>query len=449
MRTGQSVYRMLPDDPQAIVLGSPEYPAFGDGIGDDTKNIQAALNGLKERDNFGIVFLPEGKYRISDTIYIPKAIRLIGVGEKRPEIILAPNAPGYDVPHPENKSGGKEMIWFVDRAVYAPSDIRDANPGTFYSVLSNVNVTIGPGNPYAVALRTHYAQHSFTNHLVVNAGEGLAGMYDVGNEMENVQFVGGDYGIITTKCSPGWPYMAVDCAFFGQKKAGMYSRELGLAAVRVDFKNMPRAIDGPDGFWDKIYLEDCTFENISDTALTVHLENNAFTQWNLQNIWCKNVPTLLRLHDSGKTVEAPSEAYFVESLTQGLILSDMADAGEIRTDYVIRPLDEFRPEISCDVPLLPDVSEWVNVKDFGAKGDDETDDTEAIKKAIGSAKILYFPQGWYKVTAPLELRDDSILIGLNPISTQLHHLLFLPRDLASESLPLRDPDRPERPREMV
>ena len=108
---------MLPDDPQAIVLGSPEYPAFGDGIGDDTKNIQAALNGLKERHNFGIVFLPEGKYRISDTIYIPKAIRLIGVGEKRPEIILAPNAPGYDVPHPENKSGGKEMIWFVDRAV--------------------------------------------------------------------------------------------------------------------------------------------------------------------------------------------------------------------------------------------------------------------------------------------------------------------------------------------
>lgn len=37
MRTGQSVYRILPDDPQAIVLGSPEYLAFGDGIGDDTK----------------------------------------------------------------------------------------------------------------------------------------------------------------------------------------------------------------------------------------------------------------------------------------------------------------------------------------------------------------------------------------------------------------------------
>ena len=419
MKTLNSVYRTLPADPQALVLGSEAFPAYGDGLHDDTKNLQYALNTLKRRDNFGIVFLPEGKYLISDTVFIPKSIRLIGVGENRPEIILREHAPGYDVPHPENKSGGKEMIWFVDSPVEKPEDIHDANPGTFYSALSNVNVTIGAGNPYAIALRTHYAQHSFTSHLKIDAGGGFAGMYDAGNEMENVHFEGGEYGIVTTKCSPGWPYMAVDCSFSGQKKAGMYSRELGFTALRCDFKDEPKAIDGPDGFWDKIALEDCIFENISDTALTVHLEENAFTQWNLENIWCRNVPRLLMLHDSKKTIEAPAESYLVKRLTHGVILRDMQDDGKIDTVVEMEAISEFKPEIRVDVPLLPDTGSWVNVKDFGAAGDNETDDTEAIRRAVREAKVLYFPQGWYRVTDTIELQEDTVLIGLNPISTQL------------------------------
>ena len=65
MKTLQSVYRTLPPDPQAIVLGQGDFPVYGDGLHDDTKNLQQTLNALKKRDNFGIVFLPEGKYRIS------------------------------------------------------------------------------------------------------------------------------------------------------------------------------------------------------------------------------------------------------------------------------------------------------------------------------------------------------------------------------------------------
>lgn len=44
---------------------------------------------------------------------------------------------------------------------------------------------------------------------------------------------------------------------------------------------------------------------------------------------------------------------------------------------------------------------WVNVKDYGAKGDAETDDTEAIKRAQevarSESKRLYFPKGTYVV----------------------------------------------------
>ena len=55
---------------------------------------------------------------------------------------------------------------------------------------------------------------------------------------------------------------------------------------------------------------------------------------------------------------------------------------------------------------LPDM---VNVKDFGAVGDGEHDDTEAIQKAIdyyedGCISLgarVYFPEGYYRTTAPL------------------------------------------------
>lgn len=55
--------------------------------------------------------------------------------------------------------------------------------------MSNINLRIEDGNPHAVALRTHYAQHSFISYVAIYIGKGKAGLFDVGNEMENVAFM--------------------------------------------------------------------------------------------------------------------------------------------------------------------------------------------------------------------------------------------------------------------
>ncbi|NLN05469.1 MAG: hypothetical protein GX166_11790 [Clostridiaceae bacterium] len=54
---------------------------------------------------------------------------------------------------------------------------------------------------------------------------------------------------------------------------------------------------------------------------------------------------------------------------------------------------------------------YINVKDFGAKGDGSTDDTEAIKNAAGKAyaesKVLYFPTGTYDISDSIKFGFDN------------------------------------------
>ena len=78
---------------QQAVLSGPvgrsvsirDYGASGEGHGDDTAFLRAAITaaGAAARDGaVGVVQLPAGVYRISDTIRIPDRIRLVGAGRR-------------------------------------------------------------------------------------------------------------------------------------------------------------------------------------------------------------------------------------------------------------------------------------------------------------------------------------------------------------------------------
>ena len=82
----ESVYRMMPVDSEAYYFTSENFNIRADGIMDVTDALQEAINQVKTEKNFGILFIPEGKYRISKTIYLPAAIRLIGYGKNRRDI---------------------------------------------------------------------------------------------------------------------------------------------------------------------------------------------------------------------------------------------------------------------------------------------------------------------------------------------------------------------------
>ena len=49
----------------------------------------------------------------------------------------------------------------------------------------------------------------------------------------------------------------------------------------------------------------------------------------------------------------------------------------------------------------------MNVRTLGVKGDGETDDTEAIRKAIDAHRVLYFPIGYYVVRDTIALKPET------------------------------------------
>ena len=415
----ESVYTQRPVDPEAFYFTPENYNIRADGRMDVSDALQAAINQVKLEKNFGILFIPEGRYLISKTIYIPAAIRLIGYGSTRPEIILAANSPGYQQEVSTDKGRANYMFWFTSGGITTPGQpVRDASAGTFYSAMSNINLRIENGNPHAVALRTHYAQHSFINHVAVYIGNGKAGLFDVGNEMENVAFFGGDYGIYTTKSSPGWPVVMVDSYFEGQRIAALRCQESGLAMVNIQVKNVPVVFDIDYNYADKLYVENSWFENVSDAIVVISNENNANNQITFREVYCSNVPVVAKYRRSQTQTAGRSGNYVINRYDHGLQMDDMVSLPEYRTILETEPLQRLPTALRRDIPDLPPMSQWVNLRDLGAKGDAVTDDTEAIQAAIDRYDVIYVPQGWYRVTETIKMRPTTKLIGLHPFGTQ-------------------------------
>jgi hypothetical protein len=416
----ESIYKLKPDDPEALYFTPEKFGFKGDGKSDVSAALQKAINQVKREKSFGILFIPEGKYYISHTIYIPGAVRLIGYGKNRPEFILKKNSPGYQQEVTSDKGKANYMFWFTGGMVQEGQQPRDAGAGTFYSAMSNINLRIEDGNPYAVALRTHYAQHSFVSHICFFTGNGKAGIFDIGNEMENLSFYGGDYGIYTTKSSPGWPVMLVDAYFEGQRKSALRCQESGLAIVNLQVKNVPTVFDIEPNYADRIFVENSRFDNVSGPAIIVSNENNSNNQITLRNIDCRNVPVLALFRRSNTQTNVSYKIFNIRNFAHGLRMDNMLSVPGYTTISDIVPLQKF-PEnvLKRDIPALPEMGSWKNIRDLGAKGNGVTDDTKVFQDAIDKYDNLYIPQGWYVISSTLRMKPKTTLIGLHPMGTQL------------------------------
>jgi sugar lactone lactonase YvrE len=411
---GASFYRERLDDPAAVYLAQKDFPVHGDGVGDDSAAMQQAIDKVASSTGAGVLFIPKGTYRLTKTVYVWPGVRLIGYGETRPVLTLGENTPGFQ------EGTGKYMLFFSGGRGRNDGPPQDGGAGTFYSAMSNIDIEIGPGNPAAVGVRFHVAQHCYLAHMDFQLGSAKAALEDIGNEVEDLHFHGGQYGIITKRSAPGWPILVIDCTFESQSVAAISDQQAGLTLVRPQFKNVPTAVSIVPGHPEQLWISDGRLEGVTGPALVISDENNARTQIDLQNVACKDVAVLASFRESGKTVAGVGPAYVVERFTHGLHLAGLGTVRQIKTALAAHEVTALPAPVESDIPSLPDPATWVNVRTLGATGDGRTDDTAAIKEAIAKHRTLYLPMGWYCVSDTLTLRPDTVLIGLNPSATVIN-----------------------------
>ncbi len=433
LEPGTSAFTTKLDDPRAVSLSG----TVGDGRADDTAAIQAAIDKAADDRGEGIVFIPEGRYRITRTLYVWPSVRVIGWGAHRPVFVLGDNTPGFS-------SGVADMVIFAGarprraaptgsggevrggfRVPFPPQgsvppnpNILDANPGTFYSAMSNVDFEIGKGNAGAVAIRFHGAQHDYLSHIDFHIGSGLAGLNQVANQASDLRFFGGRYGILTEKPSPAWQFTLLDSGFEGQREAAIREHEASLTLVNAAFRNVPVAIDIDPDYSDWLWVKDSHFENVSKAAIVISNENSVYTQVGVEGAVAAATPVFARFRESGKTLGA-SGTYEVKAFNHGLILKAPGEMGEIGTRWDAAPLGAMPAAPAPAIRRLPPTGEWVNVHTLGVMGDNKTDDTAALQRAIDTHRVLYFPSGRYIVHDTIRLRPDTVLVGFHPSITQI------------------------------
>lgn len=416
----ESYYTARIDDPSAVYFDKEHFGVAADGREDVSDKLQEALDLAHRKENgCNIVFIPEGTYRLSKTIYVPACVRIIGYGKTRPQFILTKHSPGFGL-NDEPQGKGPYLFWFISGGHRPGSDrISDANSGTFYSSMHNVDIKIEDGNEHASAIRAHFAQHCSISHVKIDVGTARAGIVDAGNHIDDVTINGGDYAIDTDKSSPGWPIMIINSNFTGQRKSAILTHEGGLTIIRMTVKDTPRAVEVKEGSTDRLFMEDCILENVKETGLILSEAGNGATQINLRNIQCRQVPVFALERDAEYRVDGKGKTYLVKSLTFGYNSDSMEETPSVVRRCELEQTAGIAPLDYSDTPRIAPVENWVNVRDLGAKGDGMTDDTEVFLKAVGQYEHIYIPQGWYVVKEPLTLKENTEIIGLHPGSTIL------------------------------
>jgi len=405
-----SFYSGRPADPRAVDFTAQAFGAHADGTADDSDALQRAIDRVQETTGAGVLLIPEGRYRLSKTIYVWQGIRLLGYGATRPVFVLAKDTPGFQ------EGTGRYMVHFADNRPDAGAPIVDATEFTFFSGMSNIDFELQDGNPAAIAIRFHVAQHSELTHMNFLVGTARAAVEDIGNQASDIHVEGGEYGIITKRTAPVWQFLLMDSSFEGQRAAAIKTQEAGFTLIRVSFSNMPVALQIAPGEVEQLYGRDLRMQNIRDAAFVAGNARNSHSAVTLVNIACSDVP---HFSAGEQPIKAPARHYVVDRFSQGLMIGADGREQGIALRHQERALATPAPTVPTDIPQTPAMDHWINVHSLGIAGDGKKDDTDALLAAIEKHTVLYFPSGTYRVSRPLLLKPDTVLIGLNPATTQL------------------------------
>ena len=381
---------------------------------DDTDAIQAALDYRKDDPALklspgqtwgatgsekapSVVYLPPGRYLVSDTLVLLFYTHLVGNHRCPPTIVLKPSAPGG---YTNRSAGLKPVIAAGNGFNTSLHDWWDDSENmAFYSQILHLRVEVGAGNVAATGILWGIAQQTTIRNTVIEAGPAAVGLdisgrshytkkpggvgYGGGGTIEDVTIRGGDVGLKIA--SSQWALRGLTIT--GAAAVGILcERNTNVQFVDIEVGETPLGVQISAG--QSYVILDARFKAIAN-GTAIHTGGHALF---LENATAD--ASVRSLVDGGPRTLSPTTAFWQGSaFLRGR--KSTAARGLVASSRMRRA---SRPRPTFELPPGGDGTEPANVLALGAVGDGFHDDTAAFVKAIAASEVVFVPWGLYRIT---------------------------------------------------
>ncbi len=433
------------------------------GKTDSTRALQAAV--VFARDHQLACFFPAGSYLLTNTLSCTQQLyrrtsgRVFGgnrfpnvlvgssAGAARPRLVLAPRSAGFGDP-----ARPKIFVHFWSRGYGNPTtadrvsdglppDVEQPNIG-MNQALINLDVTVGEGNPGAIAVRHQAAEGSSIEACTIDATHGLTGIQGgigSGGSSAGVTVIGGRVGLDFTGYLSGTQPTPVIAGFtlIGQTEAAIRSTSR-QTLVAVGLKIVADRCAGPliqvgrnlQANHGELTLVDS--EIVFDGAALARTGRVAIASDRgvyLDNVYVRGATRVLSGAGQGAGLaghprgwlhvrqfavpsgprESQGRVYRYPVYVDGrsvdrlcTVEPDRAPPADLQARHLWEsPFPGFESPGAANVKDAP----------YRARGDGRTDDTAALQSAIDACEVVFLPKGCYLLSRPLELKPRTRLIG--------------------------------------
>ncbi|KAJ7722998.1 exo-beta-1,3-glucanase [Mycena maculata] len=406
-----------------------DFGAKGDGVTDDTAAINAAII---EGNRCGggcpsstvtpaVVFVPSGTYLVSRPIIPYYYTQLIGDAKSPPTLLAAANFTGIAVIDADPYiPGGYGAQWYMNQNNFFRS-VRN-----FVIDVTRVPATLsqGTGIHWQVAQGTSLMNIVFQMSTATNTThQGIWMENGSGGFMGDLVFNGGKFGMWV-----GNQQFTVRNVTFNGSQTAIYGLwNWGWTFQGVTINNCQVGFDLSTGGGTAAQtvgaeaIVDATVTNTSIFVRTSAASNGILGgSLVLNNIKLTDVPTAVGV--IGRAIVLRGGTTTIASWAQGNIYTGSTGEGQFTQGSIAVPnkpaslLDGTGKIFGRTHPQYEEyaVTQFVSVRDHGAKGDGVTDDTlalEAIFTAYAGCKIIFFDAGTYVVTSTLTIPAGTQMVG--------------------------------------